>query len=66
MDNKILYDLIELLRTERYYYENDLDITLNNDSIKYLDKLNQLKIILKEIALTDTSISLVEQILNKE
>ena len=66
-DIRILVDLIEVLRIDRYHHEKDLETILNSSNMKYIDKMNQLKTILNNIALTDTSISLVEQLMeNKE
>lgn len=54
----IHFDLINELRTDKYYLELELQRLYNDNSLPYKDKVFKLKEVLREIVLTDTSISL--------
>lgn len=67
MKNFIKYDILNDIRTEKYYLEMELLRLVDIDDIPYKEKIHKIEKILKDIAINDSINSLVnEYFMDKE
>lgn len=61
MKNFIKYDILNDIRTEKYYLEMELLRLVDIDDIPYKEKIHKIEKILKDIAINDSINSLVNE-----
>ena len=61
MRNFIKYDILNDIRTEKYYLEMELLRLVDIDDIPYKEKIHKIEKILKDIAINDSINSLVNE-----
>lgn len=59
--NLLKYDILNDVRTEKYYLEMDLVQIANNNDISYKEKIQKIKKILEKIVINDSIGSLTKE-----